>query len=115
MSNPAGVSSSPRDWGGLSKPVEEASLTFKASLEEPKMHRPITCSSLRTRAQPEDASALSRRALLHLVAGCLAASALPRGASAQDTQPAARQARVATGLLANLQSPAWLGCVGVVF
>jgi hypothetical protein len=78
-------------------------------------HRQTNLPSLRTRARPEDATTLSRRRFLHMLAGLLAAPAVARLARAQDAQAALQQVRVATGLLATWQSTAWLGAEAGLF
>jgi ABC-type nitrate/sulfonate/bicarbonate transport system substrate-binding protein len=65
--------------------------------------------------RPEEATPLSRRRLLHLVTGLLAAPTIPRLARGQDAQTAVRQVRVATGLLATWQGTAWLGAEAGLF
>jgi ABC-type nitrate/sulfonate/bicarbonate transport system substrate-binding protein len=51
----------------------------------------------------------SRRTLLHLLAGTVAAPVVSRQVWAQGSAKAAQAVRVATGLLATWQSTAWLG------
>jgi len=58
---------------------------------------------------------LSRRTVLQLVSGLAISPAASHLARAQDAQTVARQARVATGLLATWQSTAWLGAEAGLF
>jgi len=78
-------------------------------------HRQIALPSLTAKTRRDNATALSRRSLLQVVTGILAAPAVSRLTWAQDAQTAVHQARVATGLLATWQSTAWLGAEAGLF
>jgi ABC-type nitrate/sulfonate/bicarbonate transport system substrate-binding protein len=58
---------------------------------------------------------LSRRKLLHFLAGAAATPTIPHFACAEASTMALQNVRVATGLLATWQSTAWLGAEAGVF
>jgi hypothetical protein len=80
-----------------------------------KHRHQLTLASPRKEVGPGTTALLSRRRLLHLVAGIAATSTFAHLGRTQDAKNAVRQVRVATGLLATWQSTAWLGAESGLF